>query len=72
MGCGMHLIPGWTYRTPIAYCAEFGQWLEHLGDAHSQGPMRAKPLPRHAELAVNLAGTMATFLVATWEARRGS
>jgi hypothetical protein len=43
-----------------------------LGDAHSQGPMRAKPLPRHAELAVNLAGTMATFLIATWEARRGS
>jgi hypothetical protein len=41
-----------------------------LGDAHSQGPMRAKPLPRHAELAVNLAGTMATFLIATWEARR--
>jgi AbiJ-like protein/abortive infection Abi-like protein len=43
-----------------------------LGDAHSQGPMRAKPQPRHAELAVNLAGTMATFLIATWEARRTS
>jgi AbiJ N-terminal domain 3/Abortive infection C-terminus len=43
-----------------------------LGDAHSQGPMRAKPLPRHAELTVNLAGTMATFLIATWEARRSS
>jgi hypothetical protein len=41
-----------------------------LGDAHSQGPIRAKPQPRHAELAVNLAGTMATFLIATWEARR--
>jgi hypothetical protein len=41
-----------------------------LGDAHSQGPTRAKPLPRHAELAVNLAGTMATFLIATWEAKR--
>ena len=41
-----------------------------LGDAHSQGPVRAKPQPRHAELAVNLAGTMATFLIATWEARR--
>jgi hypothetical protein len=41
-----------------------------LGDAHSQGPVRAKPLPRHAELAVNLAGTMATFLIATWQARR--
>lgn len=40
-----------------------------LGDAHSQGPKRARPLTRHAELAVNLAGTMATFLIATWEAR---
>jgi hypothetical protein len=41
-----------------------------LGDAHSQGPIRAKPQPRHAELAVNLAGTMATFLISTWETRR--
>jgi hypothetical protein len=41
-----------------------------LGDAHSQGPKRAKPLTRHAELAVNLSGSMATFLIATWEARR--
>jgi hypothetical protein len=41
-----------------------------LSDAHSQGPKRAKPHPRHAELAVNLAGTMATFLIATWEARQ--
>lgn len=41
-----------------------------LGDAHSQGPLRAKPQPRHAQLAVNLAGTMATFLIATWETRK--
>lgn len=41
-----------------------------LGDAHSQGPKRAKPQPRHAELAVNLAGTMATFLIATWQTRQ--
>jgi hypothetical protein len=30
-----------------------------------------KPAPRHAELAVNLAGSMATFLIATWEGRSG-
>ena len=30
----------------------------------------AKPEPRHAELAVNLAGSMASFLIATWEATR--
>jgi AbiJ N-terminal domain 3/Abortive infection C-terminus len=47
-----------------------GSIRNKLGDAHSQGPLRAKPQPRHAQLAVNLAGTMATFLIATWEARR--
>jgi hypothetical protein len=41
-----------------------------LSDAHSPGPKRARPQSRHAELAVNLAGAMATFLVATWEARQ--
>jgi hypothetical protein len=25
-----------------------------------------RPAARHAELAVNLAGTMSTFLIATW------
>jgi hypothetical protein len=38
-----------------------------LGDAHGQGKYPVRPAPRHAELAVNLAGTMATFLVRTWE-----
>jgi len=47
-----------------------GSVRNKLGDAHSQGPLRAKPQPRHAELAVNLAGTMATFLISTWEARQ--
>jgi hypothetical protein len=47
-----------------------GALRNKLGDAHSPGPKRARPQPRHAELAVNLAGTMATFLVATWEARQ--
>lgn len=49
-----------------------GALRNKLGDAHSSGPKRARPLPRHAELAVNLSGAMATFLVATWEARRQS
>jgi hypothetical protein len=47
-----------------------GTLRNKLGDAHSTGPKRARPQPRHAELAVNLAGAMATFLVATWEARQ--
>jgi hypothetical protein len=49
-----------------------GALRNKLGDAHSLGPKRAKPLPRHAELAVNLAGSMATFLIATWEARKNA
>ena len=36
-----------------------------LGDAHGQGRRPVKPLPRQAELAVNLAGSMAMFLVST-------
>jgi hypothetical protein len=47
-----------------------GALRNKLGDAHSAGPKRARPQPRHAELAVNLAGAMATFLVSTWQARR--
>ena len=39
-----------------------------LSDAHGQGRKPVRPAPRHAELAVNLAGTMALFLVATLEA----
>jgi hypothetical protein len=37
-----------------------------VGDAHGQGRHPIKPTARHAELAVNLAGSMAAFLVATW------
>ena len=47
-----------------------GALRNKLGDAHGSGPKKARPASRHAELAVNLAGSMATFLVATWEARQ--
>lgn len=40
-----------------------------LGDAHGPGRTYAKAKPRHATLAVNLAGSMALFLVETYEAR---
>ena len=43
-----------------------------IGDAHGQGRRPVKPKPRHAELAVNLAGTMAAFLISTWKERSGS
>lgn len=38
------------------------------GDAHGSSPRAVKPKPRHAELAVNLAGTMSLFLISTFEA----
>ena len=43
-----------------------------VGDAHGQGRRPVKPKPRHAELAVNLAGTMASFLISTWKERGSS
>ncbi len=39
------------------------------GDAHGAGPKTIKPKPRHAELSVNLAGSMALFLIQTYEAK---
>lgn len=46
-----------------------GTLRNRLSDSHGRGRGRVRPVARHAELAVNLAGTMATFLVATFEAR---
>lgn len=47
-----------------------GALRNKLSDAHARGKIGTRPLPRHAELAVNLAGTMATFLLATWEQKQ--
>jgi hypothetical protein len=49
-----------------------GSLRNRIGDAHGQGRKAMKPAARHAQLAVNLSGAMATFLVATWEARKTS
>lgn len=46
-----------------------GAMRNRHSDAHGSGKAGVRPAPRHAELAVNLAGTMATFLLATWESR---
>lgn len=47
-----------------------GALRNRVSDAHGQGKRNVKPNSRHAELAVNLAGTMAIFLFSTWEFRR--
>lgn len=46
-----------------------GAMRNRHSDAHGSGKAGVRPAPRHAELAVNLAGTMATFMLATWEAK---
>lgn len=47
-----------------------GAFRNRHSDAHGKGKQGVRPAPRHAELAVNLAGTMATFLIATWSTRQ--
>jgi hypothetical protein len=46
-----------------------GALRNRLSDAHGKGKAGVRPAARHAELAVNLAGALATFLIATKEAR---
>ena len=46
-----------------------GSLRNKIGDAHGQGKRPVRPAARHAQLAVNMAGTMATFLIETWLAR---
>ncbi len=42
-----------------------GALRNKLGDAHGKGKKKTKPAKRHAELAVNLAGAMALYLIET-------
>ncbi len=49
-----------------------GAVRNRLSDSHGKGKKAAKPSARHAQLAVNLAGAMATFLVESHEVRRGA
>lgn len=44
-----------------------GALRNKYGDAHGKGASASLPLTRHSALAVNLAGSMATFLVQTYE-----
>lgn len=47
-----------------------GALRNRLGDAHGKGRKPAKPAPRHAHLAVNLAGSVALFLTETVVAKK--
>jgi hypothetical protein len=46
-----------------------GTLRNKIGDAHGHGKKPVRPSARHAQLAVNLAGAMATFIVETWNER---
>ena len=63
-----------VFRAILGNCQSvvnhLGAIRNKIGDAHGQGRRPVKPKARHAELAVNLAGTMAAFLVATWKERQ--
>jgi hypothetical protein len=43
----------------------FSSLRNAYGDAHGKSAGSVSPKPRHAELAINLAGTMSTFLIQT-------
>lgn len=44
-----------------------GTLRNKLGDAHGKGKLPVRPAPRHAELAVNLFGSVELFLMATFQ-----
>jgi hypothetical protein len=58
-----------SFKTILGNCQSVVSQLAHLrnkiSDAHGRGRRQVNPASRHAELAVNLAGSMAAFLVAT-------
>lgn len=47
-----------------------GALRNKLGDAHGKGKKPVKPASRHAELAVNLSGSMALYLIETYNATK--
>ena len=66
-----------VFKTILGNCQSvvnsLGAVRNRIGDAHGQGRRPVRPKPRHAELADrSLAGTMAAFLVATWQDRKNS
>ena len=67
-----HLAP--VFNSIFTACAEviesIGRLRNELSDSHGRGPFGEMPHWRHAELAVNLSGAMATYLAAVWKGRQ--
>ena len=47
-----------------------GALRNRLSDAHGKGKIGVNPKPRHAQLAVNLSGALAVYLLETWEHKK--
>lgn len=62
-----------VFKTILGNCQSVVQSIGSLrnkgGDAHAGGRSRVPFKPRHAALTVNLAGSMALFLIETWQTR---
>lgn len=75
----LNLAPGQHVEEPIkAILGSATNLVNGLGtlrnrfsDSHGRGGKPVKPSPRHASLAVNTAGAIATFLVETYQERTG-
>jgi hypothetical protein len=65
-----------TFKRILGGCTNVVEGLGTLrnkaGDAHGQGGNPVRPDARHAQLAVNLAGAMATYIVETWRDTKAS
>jgi Abortive infection C-terminus len=78
--CAEHLNLAPNQHTEVAFKSVLGgcqivvQYLatirNRLGDAHGTGRAPVRPAHRHAALVINLAGTVAAFLVETYHARK--
>jgi hypothetical protein len=64
---------GDVFKTILGSCQSIVQGVGSLrnkgSDAHAGGRARVPFKPRHAAFTVNLAGSMALFLIETWQAR---
>ena len=62
------------FKSLFQACSEIvggvGRLRNSLSDSHGRGPFGTMPDWRHAELAVNLSGAMATYLAAVWKGRQ--
>lgn len=62
-----------TFKKILGGCQSvvenLGGLRNRISDAHGGGRRRVRPSERHAALAVNLSGSMAMFLIETWEVR---